>query len=207
MTYPANFRGAAKRLDDIDLPKIGALIGVGEDEIHAVLDVESRGSGFDRHGRPLILFEPHIFWRLLPAGQRASASAKGLAYPKWGAKPYPVDSYPRLLAAIAINETAALQACSWGLGQVLGTNHKAAGFATVQAFVAAMCEDEEHHLRAMIHFIQSEDLDDDLRRHDWSGFARGYNGAGYATHGYHTKLAAAYAKWSRIRDTPLPPGG
>lgn len=26
-----NFRGKAKRLDDIDLPRIGARIGVGED--------------------------------------------------------------------------------------------------------------------------------------------------------------------------------
>ena len=44
--------GRAKRLDDIDLPKIGAMIGVGEDELHAVIDVESRGTSF---GRPLPL--------------------------------------------------------------------------------------------------------------------------------------------------------
>ena len=44
------FKGAAKRIDDIDLPKIGAQIGVGEDEIHALLDVESAGSGFDGKG-------------------------------------------------------------------------------------------------------------------------------------------------------------
>jgi len=45
------FKGAARRLDDIDLPRIGHLIGVGEDELHAVIDVEARGSGFDSLGR------------------------------------------------------------------------------------------------------------------------------------------------------------
>ncbi|MER8830438.1 hypothetical protein NKH73_25245 [Mesorhizobium sp. M0938] len=48
------FRGAARRLDDLDLPKLGALIGVGEDEIHAFLDVEISGYGFHAHGRPII---------------------------------------------------------------------------------------------------------------------------------------------------------
>ncbi|MGX9119615.1 N-acetylmuramidase domain-containing protein [Mesorhizobium sp. BHbsci] len=55
------FKGAARRLDDLDLPKLGARIGVGEDEIHAFLEVETSGHGFDAHGRPIILFEPHVF--------------------------------------------------------------------------------------------------------------------------------------------------
>ncbi|WP_311409719.1 N-acetylmuramidase domain-containing protein [Methylorubrum extorquens] len=37
-------------------------------------------------------------------------------------------------------------------------------------------------------------------------FARGYNGASYAKHGYHTKLAKAFGKWSKIKDTPWRPG-
>lgn len=44
---PVIFKGAAKRLDDIDLPRIGNRIGVDEDEIHAVREVEAAGSGFD----------------------------------------------------------------------------------------------------------------------------------------------------------------
>ncbi len=46
----------------------------------------------------------------------------------------------------------------------------------------------------------------ELRRQDWAGFARGYNGAQYAKHGYDTKLAAAFATWSKIKDTPWSPG-
>lgn len=196
------FRGAAVRLDNLDLPRIGSRIGVGEDEIHAFIDVEAAGAGFDANGRPKMLFEPHVFYRNLRGAKRDLAVSRGLAYAKWKAGGYPLDSYPRLELAMAIEETAALRAASWGLGQVLGENHVAAGFGTPQAMVRAMMEDEAAHLEASISFIEANGLDDELRRHDWSAFARGYNGAGYATHGYHTKLAAAYAKWARIPDTP-----
>lgn len=131
------FKGFARRLDDLDLPRLGASIGVGRDEIHAFLHVETSGHGFDAQGRPVILFEPHVFYRNLAGAARAKAVAAGLAYAKWGEKPYPRDSYPRLKAACAIDETAALRSASWGLGQVLGENFRAAGFPTVQAMVEA----------------------------------------------------------------------
>ena len=200
-----DFKGRAKRLDDIDLPRLGRLIGVGEDEIHAVIEVETAGGGFDAAGRPKMLFEPHVFYRELGEAKRRVAVGQGLAYPRWGEKPYPKDSYPRLSLAMKIDRPAALRSASWGLGQILGSNCKAAGYATAEDMVADFLDDEDRHLRAMVNFIISEGLDDDLRRHDWSGFARGYNGPGYAKHGYHTKLAAAYAKWARIKDTPYDP--
>jgi len=201
-----NFNGAARRLDDIDLPKVGTMIGVGEDEIHAVIDVESRGSGFDRNGRPLILFEPHVFYRELgPGKKRDLAVSMGLAYEKWGAKPYPADSYPRLLDAMKIDETAALKSASWGLGQVMGGNFKAAGYLSVQAMIRDFVEDEEHHLRAMINFIKANKLDNAIRRHDWASFARGYNGPGYAKNEYDIRLARSFAKWRKIPDSKWNP--
>ena len=47
MTNFNGFKGAAKRIEDIDLPRLGVQIGVGEDELHAFMDAETRGSGFD----------------------------------------------------------------------------------------------------------------------------------------------------------------
>ncbi|WP_128254448.1 N-acetylmuramidase family protein [Falsirhodobacter deserti] len=196
-----SFRGRAERLNDFDLPEIGALIGVGEDELHAVIEVETAGGGYDSQGRPRMLFEPHVFWRELPAAKRKGAERAGLAYPVWGTRPYPKDSYQRLALARLLDNTAALRSASWGMGQIMGFNHKAAGYDTVQGMVAAFMDSEAAQLEAMVNFIRSEGLDDELRRHDWSAFARGYNGAGYARHGYHTRLAAAYAKWARIPDT------
>lgn len=210
------FKGAAKRIEDIDLPRIGKEIGVGEDEIHAVLEVESAGSGFDAQGRPKILFEPHVFYRCLAAGaKRDEAVRQGLAYPSWRRGQYPKDSYPRLHAAIKIDETAALKAASWGLGQILGENHKAAGYATPQAMVLEFMSDEDNHLEAMIRFMKSAGIAKALKAihdkaargetitaTDWVPVARPYNGAGYATHNYHGRLAVAHAKWRRIKDTP-----
>jgi hypothetical protein len=201
-----NFKGKAKRLDDIDLPMIGRQIGVGEDEIHAVLDVEAAGSGFDKQGRPKMLFEPHVFWRELGKGpKRDKAAALGIAYPRWKPGSYPRDSYPRLAQAIAIDENAALRSASWGLPQLMGFNAGLAGYSSAKAMVLDFLDDEERHLDAMVKFIRARGLDDELRRHDWKGFARGYNGPGFAKNGYDRKLAAAFAKWQRIKDTPIPP--
>jgi hypothetical protein len=205
MAVTVKYKGAAKRIEDIDLPRIGALIGCGEDELHAIMEVEAAGSGFDRQGRVKMLFEPHVFYRNLTGAKQNRAVLEGLAYAGWKQGAYPPDSYPKFLRACLIDETAAVKACSWGLGQILGENYKAAGFDTPQAMVEAFADDEDKHLEAMVRFIKANKLDDDLRRHDWAGFARGYNGAQYAKHGYHTRLAAAYAKWARIKDTPYDP--
>lgn len=200
------FRGAARRLDDIDLPRIASRIGCGEDEIHAFMDVEAAGLGFDGSGRPKMLFEPHVFYRNLSGANRSQAVEAGLAYKSWRAGNYPTDSYPRLERALAIDETAALKAASWGLGQILGENHKIAGYATPQAMVRAFMEDEETHLQAIVDFLVANEIGDDLKAHRWAVVARVYNGPSYRQHDYDGRMAAAYAKWARIRDTPWVPG-
>lgn len=201
-----NFTGKARRLDDIDLPRVAARIGVGEDEIHAVLDVETAGRGFDAKRRPRMLFEPHVFWRELgPGPKRDRAAAAGLAYPKWK-RDYPPDSYPRLIAAMKIDEEAALRSASWGLGQIMGFNCVAAGYPTARAMVEDFLDDEENHLNAMVTFIIMRKLDRFLRARDWRGLAAGYNGPGFAANGYDRKLAQAFDRWQRIKDTPYTPG-
>jgi hypothetical protein len=201
-----NFQGLAKRIEDLDLPRIGATIGVGEDELHAFMDVEAAGSGFDSQGRPKMLFEPHVFYRNLSGSRRDRAVREGLAYKDWKPGAYPADSYSRLSRAAAIDETAALRACSWGLGQILGENHAMAGYVTPQLMVRAFMDDEETHLQAIVSFLKAAGIDDDLRRHDWITVARVYNGKQHAKHNYAGRMAAAFEKWSRIRDTEWKPG-
>lgn len=217
MTNFKGFKGAAKRLDDIDLPRIGARIGVGEDELHAFMDVEAPGSGFDPQGRPKILFEPHVFYRNLSGDQRATAVAQGLAYKSWGTKPYGKESeqYPKLERAMKINETAALKATSCGRGQILGENFAAAGYDSPQAMFLDFMEDEENHIEAMVNFMIHVGIDDDLRAlaalkrpttaADCVPIVRVYNGSGYAKNGYDTKFARAHNKWRGIKDTPWSP--
>ena len=195
-----NFTGKAKRLDDVDLPRLGDRLGVGEDEVHAVLDVEARSKGFDSQGRPSMLFEPHIFYRELSGAERDKAVSLGLARKGWK-RDYPSDSYPRLLKAMQINKEAALRSASWGLGQIMGFNHQLAGYDSANEMVADFLDDEENHLAAMVQFILSAGLDDELRDHNWAGFAKGYNGSQYAKNKYDVKLRNAYNKWAKIKDT------
>lgn len=199
------FAGKAIRLDSLDISRIADTIGCGEDHLHAVMEVETRGGGFDSKGRIKMLFEPHVFYRELSGASRQKAVSLGLAYKRWGTRPYPRDSYPLLFSAMEIDPEAALRSCSWGLGQIMGFNCKLAGYATATAMVKNFVDDEAVHLAAMVEFIVSSSLDDELRAEDWRGFARGYNGSGYAKHGYHTKLKAAFDKWQRIPDTPFTP--
>lgn len=198
-----DFVGRAKRLEDVDIPRIAATIGCGEDELHAFMDVEASGSGFDALGRPKMLFEPHWFYRLLRGSKRDAAVKAGLAYPKWGTKSYPKDSYPRLALATKIDSTAALKAASWGLGQIMGFNHAIVGYDTVEGMVAAFMDDEEHHLEAIVQFLIANGIDDDLREHRWETVARVYNGPGYRANQYHTNLARRYAWWTRKPDTRI----
>lgn len=199
------FKGAAKRLTDYDIPRIGHRIGVGEDELHAFMEVEASGSGFDSQGRPKMLFEPHQFYKNLSGKQREQAVKEGLAYPSWGEKPYPKDSYPRLQKAIAINETAALKSASWGLGQILGSNYAMVGYKSPQSMVMSFMEDEANHLDAIVSFLIAADIADDLKAHRWEIVARVYNGPLYAKHDYHGRMKRAYEKWSKIPDTPWSP--
>ncbi|RVD31416.1 N-acetylmuramidase family protein [Mesorhizobium sp. M4B.F.Ca.ET.017.02.2.1] len=201
-----NFAGAALRLGDIDIPRIGSEIGVGEDELHAFMDVEASGSGFDHMNRPKMLFEPHVFYGMLGKGsKRDAAVAQGLAYPKWGEKPYPSDSYPRLIKAMAIDETAALRSASWGLTQILGRYHADIGYASPQEMVEEFANHEAEHLEATVKLLKAWKVDDDLRAHRWAVVAETWNGPGYRKNRYDTKLEAAFAKWQKIKDTPWSP--
>lgn len=200
------FKGAGRSLESLDISAIAETIGCGEDHLHAVMEVETRGGGFDRHGRIKMLFEPHVFYRELGEGvKRDQAVREGLAYRRWGQERYPSDSYPRLHKAMQIDSVAALRSCSWGF-QIMGFNAALAGYSNAEAMVEAFRDDEATQLSAMVQFIVSSGLDDDLRRQDWRGFARGYNGAGYAKHGYHIKLQRAFEKWRAIPDTPFTAG-
>jgi hypothetical protein len=191
-----SFVGSALPLNEDDLPLVAGYLGCHLAALRAVIAVESRAEAFAPDRRPIILNEPHIFWRELGSGARRDKAVRDkLAYKKQGTRPYPkeqADRYKWLEAAMAIDERAALCSCSWGIGQVMGFNHGVCGFATVQRFVQAMISSESAQIYAVARFIVSNRLEDGLRARDWSGFARGYNGPNFAEGGYHTKLKKAY---------------
>lgn len=217
-----DFKGNARRLAPGDVAAAAARIGVTEAHLRAVFEVETDGSGFDTRGRPDILPERHVFYRELSdqvvgkggkvtykaTPQRDQAVRLGLAYPKWGAKPYPRSSdgcYALLAQMCEVDETAALKSCSWGLGQVMGNEYDEAGYSSVQSMVDDFCDSELAQLNGMCNLIKHRRLDDALRNGQWATFALHYNGSGYKKNRYDTRLKAAYDKWSKRLATPSAP--
>ncbi|MBP2233499.1 hypothetical protein J2847_006840, partial [Azospirillum agricola] len=189
------YAGAARPLPLGAINRAARDLGCEPAALSAVLIVETGlRSGFlaAPDGRPRILYEAHIAHRL------CGRPVPGLSVQSWDRSLYAptgAGEWERLLRAVdVLGEDVALQAASWGIGQVLGTNHGLCGFATVQSFVRAMAAGEEEQLGAVAAFIRARRLADPLRRKDWAAFARGYNGTAYAANSYDSKLAAAYVR-------------
>jgi hypothetical protein len=95
--------------------------------------------------------------------------------------------------AYALDPEAALQSASYGRFQVLGQNFPNLGMANAHQYVSKLAKSEKDQLEAFEGFVVANNLKDELQRKDWAGFARGYNGPGYAANQYDVKMAQAYA--------------
>ena len=188
-------------LSSDDVERCARTLNVPVAALRAVLAVESAGSGFVMStDLPRILFEGHVFHRLTDG--TFEVERPDLCHPKWTKQHYRGGrgEYDRLLDAIELAADAALMSCSWGLGQVMGFNHRLCGFDHIDDFVNAMAVDEARQLEAMCAFIKANGLDGELRDQAWADFAERYNGPGYKANAYDTKLAAAYAEARRSED-------
>ncbi|HEY4263813.1 MAG TPA: N-acetylmuramidase domain-containing protein [Micropepsaceae bacterium] len=183
----ANFAGEGRPLSQNGFDAARTAIGVEDVALWAVLSVETSGCGFLADRRPKILFERHIFHRL--TNGRFDAVAPDISAPSSGGYGQSgAPQYARLESAVRLDEDAALQSASWGLGQIMGENHKAAGFADVKDLVTAMVESEDGQLRAMANFIEASAMAPALRSRDWAQFARRYNGPNFAQNNYDGQL-------------------
>lgn len=188
-----NQKPPSKLLTAEDIADAAEVLGVTPAKVRAVITVESgRLGGFGADGRPIILFEPHVFSRLTQ--HRYDSTHGGVSYRKWKTKPYPAsqaDRWAQLEYAAKLDRSAALQAASYGLFQIMGFNHAVCSYAGPEAFFDAMHVSEREHLMAFVGFVRGNRLDRHLIAGDWHAFASGYNGPGQAT-AYAAKLASAH---------------
>lgn len=166
----------------------------------AVAEVESGGQAtalVNGAQEPLIRWEGHYFDQRLTGEKRERARAEGLSSPKAGAVKNPAGQAGRwklVTRATKIDRQAALESFSIGVGQVMTAHWKWLGFETVDAMIKLARRDVGGQMDLMARFIVKSQLDDELLRHDFTAFARGYNGAGFKKNAYHTKIAAAYQR-------------
>lgn len=168
--------------------------------LQAVAEVESAGQVFARvkgKREPLIRWEGHYFDQRLTGKERAEARRQGLASPKAGTVKNPASQEKRweiVTRAARINRQAALESFSIGLGQVMTAHWKKLGLASVDDMIKLARSGAAGQIDIMARYIDKFGLADELERLDFTAFARGYNGKGFAKYGYHLKMAAAYKR-------------
>ena len=163
--------------------------------VKAVAQVESNAQAFLQDGRPCIRYEPHHFHHL--TGGRYDRAFPALSSPYSIVKALHLSKgnqagYAVLEMAMKLDADAAVQACSWGAFQVLGTHWRAAGFSSPHAMVREVYRGLRAHLRLFVGYIQESSLAATLNRKDWAGFARRYNGSNYAKTRYDVRLQESY---------------
>lgn len=191
-----NDGAAIEGVTDEAFAQAAEAIGCEVAAIRAVASVESAQSGFLDDGRPVILFERHLFHRYTNGAH--SSKHPDISWRTGGGYKGGKREYERLEEAMGLDEEAALKSASWGKFQILGSNHRAAGFPTVFEFVEAAKQSEDNHLMAFVNFVKANNLDKALRDRNWVAFARGYNGPAYANNMYDQKMRTRYENLKRI---------
>ena len=179
-------------------------LGVEVPALRAILEKESKGSGFNADGTPKILYERHIMYRRLVKNLGA---AKALYYAKqypnlvaqngYGAGGYgKYSEQPKKLEAAAkIDRTSALESCSWGIAQIMGYHWKLCGFSSVQQFVNAMYKSEDSQFEVFVKFLEGSGIIPYLKKLDWANVALRYNGKNYKQNNYDVDLKRYYLKF------------
>lgn len=186
----------APAMNPADWTAYASRLGCSVRQLLAVRAVEASGNGFDREGRPKILFERHKFYRF--TGGKFGVTF--FSNPAAGG--YEVNSWTKLGAAIATGEVdAAFMACSWGAFQVMGQYWSDLGYISPYALAWTCTQSEADQLEVAVRYIEHFGLADELREltgnpATCAPFAAAYNGLGYKANAYHEKLAKA------MRDMP-----
>lgn len=167
------------KITDQQIKDLATLFGFPYNAIRAFMKVESSGIGFI-NGKIVIRFEPHVFSKyskvIISAGSENQT-----------------DEWKAFNQAWAINQNSAMLSTSYGLGQIMGFNFRAAGFQTVGTMLDAFKINEYEQVKGMLNFIKSNtNLRAAIKTLDWRKLAYNYNGPQYALNNYDQKLKAAY---------------
>lgn len=162
--------------------------------IKAITRKEAHGEGFFKNGKIKILFEGHQFYKRINNANELSKKYPNIVYKKWVKKYYLKGEleYNRFNVAFMINPDAAMKSTSWGMFQIMGFNHKDAGYNTVNDMVDDYKKGEKEQLLSFCRFCINTGLDTYIRNKDFKGYAYNYNGALYYINQYDTILEKFY---------------
>lgn len=184
-------------LTDEDFMLVAEELDVEVAAIKAVVAIEAGAQmkGFWAPGVPIINFDRSMYLKFAPKATDKSG-AKGEKVPS-GLSGYALREWTQLVNARKTNAQGANMGTFWGMFQIGGFNYRLCGCSSVDEFVRLMSYSELEQLELFAAFIRNAGMLEDLRNKNWAGFARKYNGAGYARRGYHTRMASAYARYKK----------
>lgn len=174
-------------------------IGVDPGAAVAVVAIESGGSGLGPDGRMVIRFENHLFWFNWGKANAATyqqffqfdqtVTWRGHKFRTQANAPWQevhanqASEWSALAHARTLNDQAAKKSISMGLVQILGSNHRAIGYDTVDAMFDAFGADERFQLLGFFNFVKNDQRQvNALQAKDFVAFARIYNGPGQPEH-------------------------
>lgn len=202
---PANDSLRYQSLTQADYDAVAQELGIPTAAIRAVVEIEAgpQGNGFNPDNKPIINFDLTMFTQAcrrhgIHLARYKSSHAVVFRAPdrkKYGS--YQAAQYARLNSAMTIDTVAALEGTFWGMFQIGGFNWKQCGCSSVQEFVELMSYSEREQLELFAQFLKQQNLVGYIRNRQWAKFALRYNGPGYKKHGYDTRMARAFAKYSR----------
>lgn len=194
-------------LTEEDFREVAQKLGVEVAAIKAVVEIEAGRTheGFSAPGKPLINFDLTMFRRFATRrGVNLSKYSKSHSVVFSSHRGSQLRANRRLEAAKTIHPHAAVEGTFWGMFQIGGFNWKRCGADSIEHFVELMSRSERDQLEMFAEFITSTGLVKHLRAKNWAAFARGYNGPSYARRSYHTRMASAYARYSKEYPAPAP---
>lgn len=188
-----------QRITDTQIAEIARNNGLTFAQLKAFIEVESGGRGFDQKtGKILIQFEPVWFKRQAPYAPSGAWSVNGVEVQS--------KEWPAFNDAFAKNPTAAMEATSIGLPQILGLHWKRLGYSSVGAMWDDFKRGEYQQVLALVRFIKTDArLYAALKACDWHTVATIYNGDKYkemakkwGREPYNISMEKAHKKWSAV---------
>lgn len=177
------------------IAEIAQSVGLTFAELMAFISVESGGVAFI-NGKIVIQFEPRWFRRKAPFAPSGKWSINKVENQ--------INEYKAFSEAFGINKKAAMEATSWGLGQIMGFHYSRLGYNSVDDMVEDFKKGEYQQVQGIAKFIAtSPALFKAIKAHNWHLVAVYYNGAGYEAvaaeynrEPYNISLSKAHAKYA-----------
>lgn len=189
------FAGKGAPLSEAGLDKACTVLQCDLASIWSLMTVETRGFGFLQDRRPKILYERHVFHRLTKGSYDSNPN---LSSPNAGGYVGGEAEYNRLEAAMQLDQDAALQSVSWGLGQIMGFNAKQIGYTSALDMATRFGDGEHEQLYGVVQFIRNDpQLLKALQSRDWKQVAYHYNGEAYMKNEYDLKLGHFYERYEQ----------